>query len=75
MLQLSPGVLPSEPVIEDDCADSVAVFIVNLHSSLHNEEYNLSLHWLANQQTSEHSFTVSLSKIGWDILSIICSWN
>lgn len=43
MLQLSPGTFLSEPVIEDDCADSVAVFIVRVQSSLHNEECNLFL--------------------------------
>lgn len=65
----------SEPAIEDDCADSVAVFIVGLQSSLHTEGYNLFLDGLAKQQTSEQSFTASLSKIDWDIPSIIHFWN
>lgn len=75
MLQLSPGIFLSEPVIEDDCADSAAVIIVQLQSSLHTEEYNLFLDRLASQQTSEPSFTVLLSKRDWDILSVIHFWN
>lgn len=75
MLQLSPRVLLSGSIIEDDHADSAAVFIVRLQSSLHTEEHNLFLNTLANQQISEQNFTLSLSKINWDILSIIHFWN